>query len=128
MTATVTDEDVDKDIAATQQKNARMIEVDDRAVENGDIITLDFEGSVDGVPFDGGKGEDYELEIGSGTFIPGFEDQLVGAEIGADVNVNVTFPEEYHAENLKGKDAVFACKVKNIKVRELPELDDDFAS
>lgn len=126
--ATVTDEDVDKDIAATQQKNARMIEVDDRAVENGDIITLDFEGSVDGVPFDGGKGEDYELEIGSGTFIPGFEDQLVGAEIGADVNVNVTFPEEYHAENLKGKDAVFACKVKNIKVRELPELDDDFAS
>ncbi len=126
--ATVTDEDVDKDIAATQQKNARMIEVDDRAVENGDIITLDFEGSVDGVPFDGGKGEDYELEIGSGTFIPGFEDQLVGTEIGADVNVNVTFPEEYHAENLKGKDAVFACKVKNIKVRELPELDDDFAS
>lgn len=126
--ATVTDEDVDKDIAATQQKNARMIEVDDRAVENGDIITLDFEGSVDGVPFDGGKGEDYELEIGSGTFIPGFEDQLVGAEIGAGVNVNVTFPEEYHAENLKGKDAVFACKVKNIKVRELPELDDDFAS
>lgn len=126
--ATVTDEDVDKDIAATQQKNARMIEVDDRAVENGDIITLDFEGSVDGVPFDGGKGEDYELEIGSGTFIPGFEDQLIGAEIGADVNVNVTFPEEYHAENLKGKDAVFACKVKNIKVRELPELDDDFAS
>lgn len=126
--ATVTDEDVDKDIAATQQKNARMIEVDDRAVENGDIITLDFEGSVEGVPFDGGKGEDYELEIGSGTFIPGFEDQLVGAEIGADVNVNVTFPEEYHAENLKGKDAVFACKVKNIKVRELPELDDDFAS
>lgn len=126
--ATVTDEDIDKDIAATQQKNARMIEVDDRAVENGDIITLDFEGSVDGVPFDGGKGEDYELEIGSGTFIPGFEDQLVGAEIGADVNVNVTFPEEYHAENLKGKDAVFACKVKNIKVRELPELDDDFAS
>jgi trigger factor len=126
--ATVTDEDVEKDLAATQQKNARMIEVDDRAVENGDIVTLDFEGSVDGVPFDGGKGEDYELEIGSGTFIPGFEDQLVGAEIDKDVDVKVTFPEQYHAENLAGKDAVFACKVKGIKVRELPELDDDFAS
>jgi trigger factor len=126
--ATVTDEDVEKDLAATQQKNARMIEVDDRAVENGDIVTLDFEGSVDGVPFDGGKGENYELEIGSGTFIPGFEDQLVGAEIDKDVDVKVTFPEQYHAENLAGKDAVFACKVKGIKVRELPELDDDFAS
>lgn len=126
--ATITDEDVDNDIKATQTKNARMIEVDDRAVENGDIITLDFEGSVDGVPFDGGKGEDYELEIGSGTFIPGFEEQLVGAQIGADVDVNVTFPEEYHAPDLAGKAAVFACKVKEIKVRELPELDDDFAS
>lgn len=125
---TVTDEDVDNDIKATQAKNARMIQVDDRAVENGDIITLDFEGSVDGVPFDGGKGEDYELEIGSGTFIPGFEEQLVGAQIGADVDVNVTFPEEYHAPDLAGKAAVFACKVKEIKVRELPELDDDFAS
>lgn len=125
--ATVTDEDVEKDIAATQQKNARMIDVDDRAVQMGDIIKLDFKGSVDGVPFEGGEGSDYTLEIGSNTFIPGFEDQLVGAEIGADVDVNVTFPEEYHAENLAGKAAVFACKVKEIQVKELPELDDDFA-
>lgn len=126
--ATVTDEDIDNDIKATQAKNARMIQVDDRAVANGDIVILDFEGSVDGVPFEGGKGEGYELEIGSGAFIPGFEEQLVGAEIDADVNVNVTFPEEYHATDLAGKAAVFACKVKEIKVRELPELDDDFAS
>ena len=126
--ATVTDEDVEKDIAATQQKNARMIDVDDRAVQMGDIIKLDFKGSVDGVPFEGGEGSDYTLEIGSNTFIPGFEDQLVGAEIGVDVDVNVTFPEEYHAENLAGKAAVFACKVKEIQVKELPELDDDFAS
>ena len=125
--ATVTDEDVEKDIAATQQKNAKMIDVDDRAVQMGDIIKLDFKGSVDGVPFEGGEGSDYTLEIGSNTFIPGFEDQLVGAEIGADVDVNVTFPEEYHAENLAGKAAVFACKVKEIQVKELPELDDDFA-
>lgn len=125
---TVTDEDVDKDIEATQKKNARLITVDDRAVENGDIAVIDFEGFVDDVAFDGGKGEDYELEIGSGTFIPGFEDQLVGANTDDDVDVKVTFPEEYHAENLAGKDAVFKVKVKEIKRRELPELDDDFAS
>ncbi len=124
----VTDEDVQKDIEAAQKKNARIINVDDRAVQEGDIAVIDFEGFVDGVAFDGGKGEDYELEIGSGTFIPGFEEQLVGAEIKGDVEVKVTFPEEYHAENLKGKDAVFKVKVKGIKVRELPELDDDFAS
>ena len=123
---TVTDEDVDKDIEATQKKNARLITVDDRAIENGDIAVIDFEGFVDDVAFEGGKGEDYELEIGSGTFIPGFEEQLVGAETDADVKV--TFPEEYHAENLAGKDAVFKVKVKEIKKRELPELDDDFAS
>lgn len=125
---TVTDEDVEKDIEATRNKNARLITVDDRAIENGDIAVIDFEGFVDDVAFDGGKGEDYELEIGSGTFIPGFEDQLVGAETDADVDVKVTFPEEYHAENLAGKDAVFKVKVKEIKKRELPELDDDFAS
>lgn len=125
---TVTDEDVQKDIEATQKKNARLITVDDRAVENGDIAVIDFEGFVDDVAFDGGKGEDYELEIGSGTFIPGFEDQLVGANTDDDVDVKVTFPEEYHAENLAGKDAVFKVKVKEIKRRELPELDDDFAS
>ena len=126
--ATVTDEDVDKDIEAEQQKNARMIDVDDRPVQAGDIIKLDFKGSVDGVPFEGGEGTDYTLEIGSNTFIPGFEDQLIGAEIDKDIDVNVTFPEEYHAENLAGKPAVFACKVKEIQVKELPELDDDFAS
>ena len=126
--ATVTDEDVDKDIAAAQQKSARMINVDDRPVQMGDIVKLDFKGSVDGVQFAGGEGSDYTLEIGSNTFIPGFEDQLVGAEIDKDVDVKVTFPEEYHAEELAGKDAVFACKVKEIQVKELPELDDDFAS
>ena len=125
---TVTDEDVDKDIEATQMKNARLITVDDRAIESGDIAVIDFEGFADGVPFEGGKGEGYELEIGSNTFIPGFEDQLIGARTGADVDVNVTFPEEYHADNLAGKDAVFKVKVNEIKKRELPELDDDFAS
>ena len=124
----VTDEDVDKDIDATRRKNARLITVEDRGIENGDIAVIDFEGFVDDVPFDGGKGDDYELEIGSGTFIPGFEDQLVGANVDDLVDVNVTFPEDYHAENLKGKDAVFKVIVNEIKVRELPELDDDFAS
>ncbi len=124
----VTDEDVQKDLEAAQKKNARLITVDDRAIENGDIAVIDFEGFVDGVAFDGGKGDDYELEIGSGTFIPGFEDQLIGAKTDDLVDVNVKFPEEYHAENLKGKDAVFKVKVNEIKVRELPELNDDFAS
>ena len=125
---TVTDEDVAKDIEAAQKKNARLITDDDKAVENGDIAVIVFEGFVDDVAFDGGKGEDYELEIGSGTFIPGFEEQLVGAKVDDLVDVKVTFPEEYHAENLKGKDAIFKVKVNEIKVRELPELDDDFAS
>lgn len=125
---TVTDEDVEADIKASQQKNARLISVDDRAVENGDIVVLDFDGYVDDVPFEGGKGEGYELEIGSNTFIPGFEEQLVGVKIDENVDVKVTFPTEYHAENLAGKDAVFKCVVHEIKVRELPELDDDFAS
>lgn len=125
---TVSDEEVDKDIEATREKNARMITVDDRAIENGDIAVIDFEGFVDGVPFEGGKGEGYDLEIGSGTFIPGFEEQLVGKETDADVEVNVTFPEDYHAEALKGKDALFKVKVHEIKKRELPEVDDDFAS
>ena len=125
---TVTDEDVDKDIESARQRNARMISVDDRAVEKGDTAVIDFEGFVDDVPFEGGKGENYGLEIGSNTFIPGFEDQLIGANIDDLVDVNVTFPEEYHAEELKGKPAVFKVKVNEIKVRELPELDDDFAS
>lgn len=124
---TVSEEDVDNDIKATQMKNARLVSVDDRAVVNGDIAVIDFEGSVDGVPFEGGKGEDYELEIGSGTFIPGFEEQLIGANVNDLVDVNVTFPEEYHAENLAGQPALFKVTVKEIKVRELPELNDDFA-
>lgn len=125
---TVTDEDVQKDIEATQNKNARLVSVDDKKIENGDIAVIDFEGFVDDVAFDGGKGEDYDLEIGSGTFIPGFEEQLVGAKADDKVDVKVTFPEEYHAENLAGKEAVFKVTVKEVKVRELPELDDDFAS
>ena len=124
----VTDEDVDKDIEATQKKNARLITVEDRAIENGDIAVIDFEGFADGVAFPGGKGEDYELEIGSGTFIPGFEEQLIGKKNDEDAEVNVTFPEEYHAPELAGKDATFKVKIHEIKVRELPELNDDFAS
>ena len=125
---TVTDEDVDKDVEAARNKNARLVSVEDRAAKNGDIVTIDFEGFCDDKPFDGGKGEDYDLELGSGTFIPGFEEQLVGAKLDADVDVNVTFPEEYHSKELAGKPALFKVKVKDIKVRELPELDDDFAS
>lgn len=125
---TVSDEDVDKDIEAARQKNSRLVSIDDRAVQSGDIAVIDFEGFVDGTAFEGGKGEDYELEIGSNTFIPGFEDQLIGASIDDLVDVNVTFPEEYHAEELKGKDALFKVKINDIKVREIPELDDDFAS
>jgi len=124
----VSEEDIDKAIEAERAKNARMITVEDRAVENGDITVIDFEGFVDGVAFEGGKAENHELEIGSGAFIPGFEEQLVGAAVGVETEINVKFPEEYHAENLKGKDAMFKVTVKEIKVRELPELDDDFAS
>lgn len=125
---TVTDEEVDAELKTVQERNARLISVDDRAVEKGDTAVIDFEGFVDDVAFEGGKGENYELEIGSNTFIPGFEDQLIGAKIDDLVDVNVTFPEEYHAEDLKGKPAVFKVKVNEIKVRELPEIDDDFAS
>lgn len=125
---TVTDEDVDKDIESVRARNARVVTVDDRAVKSGDIAVIDFEGFVDDVPFEGGKGENYELEIGSNTFIPGFEDQIIGANVDDLIDVNVTFPEEYHADELKGKPAVFKVKVNEIKVRELPELDDDFAS
>ena len=125
---TVSEEDIDKDIEATQKKNARIITVEDRAVENGDIAVIDFEGFCDGVAFPGGKGENYELEIGSGSFIPGFEEQLIGAAKDADVDVNVTFPEEYHAPELAGKEALFKVKVHEIKAKEYPELDDDFAS
>ena len=124
---TVTDEEIEAELKKEQEKNSRTVNVDDRAVESGDMIKLDFEGFVDGVAFDGGKGENYDLTIGSNSFIPGFEDQLVGAKIGEDVDVNVTFPEEYHAKDLAGKAAVFKCKVNAISVKELPELDDEFA-
>ena len=125
---TVTDEEVDAEINKERENNARNITVEDRPVKNGDMTTLDFEGFVDGVAFEGGKGENYPLTIGSGAFIPGFEEQLVGAEIGKEVEVKVTFPEDYQAENLKGKDAVFKCTIKEIKEKQLPELDDEFAS
>lgn len=125
---TVTDEEVDAKIEKERENNARTIEVTDRPVKDGDMTVLDFEGFVDGVAFDGGKGENYPLTIGSGAFIPGFEEQLVGAEIDKEVEVNVTFPEDYQAEELKGKAAVFKCTIKEIKEKELPALDDEFAS
>lgn len=123
----VTDEEIQAEVDKEREKNSRMIDVDDRAVANGDIIKLDFDGSVDGVPFEGGKAENYDLTVGSGSFIPGFEEQLVGAEIGKELEVNVTFPEEYHAKDLAGKAAVFKCTVNEIKMKELPVADDDFA-
>ena len=124
---TVTDEEVDAEVKKEQDKNARTVAVEDRAAANGDITTIDFEGFVDGVAFDGGKGTDYALTLGSGTFIPGFEDQLVGANTGDHVEVKVTFPEEYQAKELAGKEAVFQCDVKKIETKEFPELDDEFA-
>lgn len=126
--ATVSAEEVEAEIKREQEANAREISVEGRPVQNGDLTVIDFEGFVDGEAFAGGKGEDYDLTIGSGAFIPGFEEQLVGAEIGKEVEVNVTFPAEYHAAELAGKEAVFKCTVKEIKEKELPELDDEFAS
>ena len=122
----VTEEEIQAEVDKEREANSRTVTVEDRAVQKGDIATIDFEGFVDGVAFDGGKGENYDLEIGSNTFIPGFEDQLVGAEIGKELDVNVTFPEEYGAKELAGKEAVFKCKVNGIKVKELPEADDEF--
>ena len=124
---TVTDEEVMKELDKVREQNSRMVPVEDRPVADGDITTIDFEGFVDGVAFAGGKGEDYPLTIGSHAFIDNFEEQLIGAKIGEEVTVDVTFPEEYHAEELKGKPAQFKVTVKDIKVKELPELDDDFA-
>lgn len=124
----VTQKEVDEEIEKERERNARTIEVTDRAIQDKDEVTLDFEGFVDGVAFEGGKGEDYPLTIGSGSFIPGFEEQLIGAEIDKEVEVNVTFPKEYHSEELAGKDATFKCTVHTIKAKELPELDDEFAS
>lgn len=126
--ASVTDEEVDAAIERERDSNARTVSVEGRAVQDGDMTTLDFEGFVDGVAFEGGKGENYPLTIGSNTFIPGFEEQLIGAEIDKEVEVNVTFPEDYQAAELAGKPAVFKCTIKEIKEKQLPDLDDEFAS
>ena len=123
----VTDEDVEAELKKEQEKNSRTVTVEDRGAENGDITTIDFEGFVDGEAFEGGKGTDYPLTLGSGSFIPGFEDQLVGSKAGDHVEVKVTFPEDYQAKELAGKEAVFQCDVKKVEAKELPELDDDFA-
>jgi trigger factor len=124
---TVTDEDVENELKRLQERHAELVVKEEGTVENGDTVVIDFEGFVDGEPFEGGKAENYSLEIGSGTFIPGFEEQLIGMEAGAEKEIEVTFPEEYHAENLAGKPATFKVKVHEIKMKKLPELDDEFA-
>ena len=124
----VTEEEIDAEIEKERESNARTITIEDRAVKDGDMTIIDFEGFVDGVAFEGGKGENYPLTIGSGAFIPGFEEALIGAELDKECDVNVTFPEDYHASELAGKPAVFKCTVKEIKEKQLPELDDEFAS
>ncbi len=124
----VTQKEVEAKIKEEAEKNARTVTVEGRPVQDGDEVILDFEGFVDGEAFEGGKGENYPLTIGSGSFIPGFEEQLVGAEAEKEVEVKVTFPEEYHAEELKGKDAVFKCTIHEIKEKQIPEIDDEFAA
>lgn len=123
----VTDEDVEEEIKREQERLAELVVKEEGAVEEGDTVVIDFEGFVDDVAFEGGKGEDHSLEIGSGQFIPGFEEQLIGKETGAETDVKVTFPEEYHAEDLAGKEAVFKVTIHEIKTKELPEIDDEFA-
>ncbi|MBZ4687298.1 MAG: trigger factor [Clostridia bacterium] len=123
----ITSEDVDNYLKSMQERHARLITVENRAVENGDTAVIDFEGSIDGEPFPGGKGENYSLEIGSRSFIPGFEEQIVGMQKGEEKEIQVTFPEEYHQENLAGKDATFKVKVNEIKTKEILPLDDEFA-
>ncbi len=123
----VTDEAVEAEVTRARERNARSVEITDRAAEMNDIANINYEGSVDGVPFDGGKGENHDLKLGSGAFIPGFEEQIVGKSIGEEFDVNVTFPEEYHAKELAGKAAVFKTKLNSLKVEELPEADDEFA-
>ena len=126
-TVEVTDEDVDAELNRVREQNSRMVDVTDRAVKADDIVKIDFDGYVDDKQFDGGKGEDYSLTIGSHSFIDNFEDQLIGHEIGEDVDVNVTFPDEYHEPSLAGKPALFKVKIKGIQEKEMPEADDDFA-
>lgn len=125
-TVEVTDEDIMKEIDATRERNSRMLSVEDRAAQEGDQAVIDFEGFLDGVAFEGGKGEKFPLSLGSGSFIPGFEEQIVGKNIGEEFDINVTFPEDYGAENLAGKEVVFKIKLHELKVKELPELDDEF--
>ncbi len=127
VTYRTTEKEIKGEIEKIRERNARMVAVEDRAAKIDDTVNIDFEGFTDGTPFDGGKGENFDLKLGSGQFIPGFEDQLVGKQIGEEVEVNVTFPEEYHAEDLKGKPAIFKVKINAIKTQELPELDDEFA-
>ena len=122
----VTDQEIEAELKKVQERNARMVTVDDRAAKDGDIVVIDFEGSIDGVPFDGGKAENYSLTLGAGQFIPGFEEQVIGHTTGEEFDVNVSFPEDYHAEELKGKPAVFKIKLHEIKQKELPQVDDDF--
>jgi len=122
----VTDEDINAEIDKLRERDSAMVPVEDRAAQNDDIVVFDFDGYVDGEQFEGGKAEGYSLKLGSGQFIPGFEDQIVGKKIDEEFDVNVTFPEDYHAEELKGKEAVFKCKLHEIKERVLPEVDDDF--
>lgn len=123
----ITDEDVQKELEMIQDKNARLVSVEDRPVQLNDSVNIDFEGYIDGEPFEGGSSKGYTLVVGSNTFIPGFEDQLVGASLNQELDVNVTFPEDYHSEQLKGKPAVFKVRINEIKYKELPELDDEFA-
>jgi len=125
--ATVKVADVEAELKRVQERNGRMVEITDRPAQKDDVANIDYKGTVDGVAFDGGTAEKYDLALGSGQFIPGFEDQIIGHNVGDEFDVNVKFPEEYHAEELKGKDAVFACKLNALKVKELPELDDEFA-
>ena len=124
---TVSDADVDSEIEKKRQQQAELVLKEDKPAEKGDTVVIDYEGSVDGKKFDGGSADNYSLELGSGSFIPGFEDQLIGHNSGDDVDVKVTFPEDYHAKNLAGKDAIFKVKIHEIKEKQLPELDDDFA-
>ena len=125
--AEVTDDEVEAEITKVRERNARTVEITDRAAAMGDITNINYEGSVDGVLFDGGKGDNHDLKLGSGAFIPGFEEQIVGKTIGEEFDVNVTFPEEYHAKELAGKAAIFKTKINSIKFEELPEADDEFA-